>query len=127
MVRIFRGERSTRDGQPIPWCTYSLLPFHLGKLKPDFRVFEYGCGNSTLWYAQRVRNIIAVEHDRAWINKVSQRLPSNGQVAWKELGRRYAEEIFEHRLFDVVVIDGGDRAKCATPALNSLKPDGVIV
>ena len=78
-------------------------------------------------YAQRVRKIIAVEHDRVWINKVSQRLPSNGQIVWKELRRRYAEEIVEHGLFDVVVIDGRDRAECATPALNTLKPVGVIV
>jgi hypothetical protein len=31
-----------RRGNPIPWCTYPFIHFIESRLRPDFRVFEYG-------------------------------------------------------------------------------------
>jgi predicted O-methyltransferase YrrM len=42
------------------------------------RVFEYGAGGSTLFFARRVQAIFAVEHDRKWAEKVSTALHARG-------------------------------------------------
>ena len=65
----FNTKRSIdKEGNPIPWCTYPFIKFIEPKLNKDFSVFEYGSGNSTIWYAQRVKEIISVENDEDWFN-----------------------------------------------------------
>ena len=73
------GKNSSVDANnsPIPWMTYSILPFLDQRLKKSFSVFEYGSGNSTLWLAERVGSVVSIEHDRDWFHKVSRDLPDN--------------------------------------------------
>ncbi|QNH55640.1 MAG: hypothetical protein H2674_14390, partial [Limnospira indica BM01] len=52
------------DSQPIPWYTYPAIEFIENKISSDFKVFEYGSGQSTLWWAERVLKVISVESDR---------------------------------------------------------------
>lgn len=119
-------EAIDKDGNAIPWCTYPFLHFIEPRLKPTFRVFEYGCGNSTIWYAKKVLEIIAVEHDSAWAEKIAANLPANAKLVFKALDDGYAQEIRQHGLFDIIVIDGRNRIQCVQGALQTLKPDGVI-
>src|SRR5690348_4410793 len=65
------------DGAPIPWITYPAIRFLAGRVEPHFRVFEFGSGLSTLWWAQRVAHVVSVEHDPAWHRSVSKRAPAN--------------------------------------------------
>jgi hypothetical protein len=55
---------------PVPWFTYPAIRFLQGIVRPDLRVLEYGTGNSTLWWAQRVQQVVSVEHDPAWAARV---------------------------------------------------------
>lgn len=116
-----------QEGKPIPWCAYSFIYFIDARLKRDFRVFEYGSGHSTLWYAKKVKEIIAVEHDDVWQAKVSSELPTNARVIFRQLENGYTSEISHHGTFDIVIVDGRRRAECAHSILTALKPDGIIV
>src|SRR5262245_66641616 len=64
-------------GRPLPWLAYPAIEFLARRVQPEWRVFEYGCGNSTLWWASRVREVIACEHDRAWAERLRPQLPAN--------------------------------------------------
>ncbi|MFB0534673.1 MAG: FkbM family methyltransferase [Anaerolineae bacterium] len=124
----YRTKQSiNKGGEPIPWYTYSFIHFIEPRLKPEFRVFEYGCGNSTIWYARRVKGIVAVEHDIQWAAKVTAILPANARAILKDPNEGYVQEIDQHGLFDIVVIDGVKRVECAPAALGHLKVDGVVV
>jgi hypothetical protein len=116
------------DGNPIPWYTYAFKNFLEQRLRADFEVFEYGSGNSTRWFAQRVSRITAVEHDKAWIAEISAKLPDNASIISRSLGSSYIEAILqENKKFDIIVVDGRDRVKCALYAAGFLKPDGVLI
>ncbi|HTF29276.1 MAG TPA: hypothetical protein VK625_10550 [Flavitalea sp.] len=54
----------------IPWLTFGAIHAIKKKLKPDMKVFEYGSGGSTLFWASRVKSVISVEHDKAWFLKI---------------------------------------------------------
>lgn len=43
-------------------------------IKKDMRVFEWGSGVSTLWFAARASAVVAVEHNPEWESWVRQRL-----------------------------------------------------
>ena len=118
------------NGDPIPWNTYSFIRFIEPRLKKHFNIFEYGCGNSTLWYAKRVKSIQSVEHDRNWFDSVTGKLPSNAKIIFRELSKdgAYAKEILEsNNLYHIAVIDGRDRNNCAKYAVTKLTDDGIII
>jgi hypothetical protein len=48
------------------------------RLPPDPRVFEYGSGGSTLWFAGFARMLVSVEHDAGWHARVTEELHKLG-------------------------------------------------
>ena len=118
------------SGEPIPWYTYGAIDFLTGRVNAGMRVFEYGSGNSTLWWGRRTQQVVSCEHDRTWYDVMKGKVPPNVEYTLIELDRdgRYATAVAgQTDPFDVVVIDGRDRVNCAKASLPALKPDGVII
>lgn len=116
-------------GAPIPWLTYPCIDLIRDRVGPCFRVFEYGSGSSTLWWAARVESLVSCEHDPDWYASTKALVPDNVDLVFRELADgQYCEEIsnYEDR-FDVVVIDGRDRVNCAKHCLPALKRNGVVI
>lgn len=115
-------------GAPIPWYTYPAIEFLEPRLPPGMRVFEYGSGWSTLWWAQRAAEVFAVEHDAQWAAMVQPGLSANGHVALRTDPGQYVREIDAcGGEFDIVVVDGEHRNECARAAAARVKPAGAIV
>ena len=53
----------------------------------NWNVFEYGCGNSTLWWAKNVKFIKSVEHNKDYYKHVVNRLPDNASLSFRPLGK----------------------------------------
>ena len=118
------------DGKPIPWMTYSAMGFLEKRINGNMSVFEYGCGNSTLWWARRVKNVVSCEHDRAWYEKIKKLIPANVELHHIDLeyGGAYSKKVSEYKeTFDIIVIDGRDRLNCGENSLTAIKPNGVII
>ena len=118
------------QGNPIPWYTYSAIHFLSERVTPRMTVFEYGSGNSTLWWCGRAGRVAACEHDRAWFELMRARLPSS--VDYHHLdatqGDAYPTCALSARSrSDIIVIDGRERVRCAKHSLEALTPNGVIV
>ncbi len=121
-----------KQGRPIPWCTYSFIYFIENRLQSNFTVFEYGSGNSSLWYASRVQKVVAVEHDQFWYQHIKNNMPANVALNHVEYikGGDYGRFILTLKeQFDIVVIDGRDRCNAlrSTISGDNLKKDGIIV
>jgi len=127
--RSFRANQSIdRYGNPIPWYTYSSIHFIESRLNNTLRIFEYGCGNSTLYYAKRVSEIISVENDREWAKKIVAQLPANAKVVFRDQEHQYVCEVGNHGQFDVIIIDGLlNRLACTQAAVNALTDQGIII
>jgi len=108
-----KGWRSVDEqGGPIPWYTYPATEY-LSHLKmEDFTVFEYGSGNSTLWWARNARSVVSVEDDEVWYRRVSAGFSGGGV---KFLLRVDKESYVSSADFsaDIFVIDGKYRRECA--------------
>lgn len=118
------------DGKALPWYTYSFINFIIGRIHPSMRIFEYGSGNSTLWWSERVASVVACEHDEPWFSVISQKVPDTVDYRHCELeyGGGYCRLISSFSSeFDCIVIDGRDRVNCVKNALAALKEDGVII
>lgn len=119
-----------KNGEAIPWYTYSSISFLEGRIEKNMSVFEYGSGNSTIWWAKRVENIISCENDAQWFAKMNPLIQENVEYIHVDslATDNYEKEIQKHdKKFDVVIIDGRNRVNCAKNSLDSLKNDGVII
>lgn len=115
---------------PLPWVTYPFIDFIEERLTNNLEVFEFGSGNSTLWYAGKVRFVTSVEHDDSWYKKIKSTMPNNVALHYQKL--EYAKEYAafaasQHKHFHIIIVDGRDRVNCIMNAVNSLTEDGVIV
>lgn len=50
------------ENQAIPWMNYAFVTFITSRLSKDLKVFEYGSGYSTMYWAKFVKSITAVEY-----------------------------------------------------------------
>jgi hypothetical protein len=112
---------------PVPWYSYSAMSFIDQRLKSNFRIFEYGTGYSTLYFAKRVSSVVSVEHDQLWASKIRKQLPINVTLIHRDLSDGYVDESLSHGLFDIIAIDGRDRVKCSQIAEKSLNETGIII
>ena len=55
----------------IPWVVFDAKDWLETYLKGNMKVFEWGSGGSTLYFAKKVAKIISVEHDEAFYKEVS--------------------------------------------------------
>jgi len=81
---LLTGESVDNTG-PVPWITYPAMAFLKGIITSDLKVFEYGCGNSSLWWSNRVSSVISVEHSVAWAEVVSKRAPPQLRIVLKQM------------------------------------------
>lgn len=58
----------------LPWFSYSSIDFLDSWLEPHMTVFEWGSGGSTLFFARRVKQVVSVEHDPVWHERLGDRL-----------------------------------------------------
>lgn len=139
-----RQSRFEQENPGLPWFVPAAIPYIEGELRPDYEGFEWGCGRSTLWFADRVAHITSVEGRRTWFEHVSR------QLAEDKLGERVtlrlAEVTTEHDFIrseieryagvidecadgslDFIVVDGHFREACIRRIGNKLRAGGLLI
>jgi predicted O-methyltransferase YrrM len=119
-----------KNGDYLPWFTYSMISFLKTRVKPEMTVFEFGSGNSTLWWARETAFVTSVEHSFEWYSSLQPKIPSNVNYIYYEsaAGGDYCQmALKQDDKFDIIVIDGEDRINCAMNSIQALKNDGVII
>lgn len=114
-------------GDPIPWYTYPAIEYIKQLDFSEKEVFEYGSGNSSLFWAKRARHITSIEHDSKWFEQISKSNLRNLDVKLLEDKDDYINSIDVHDNLDVIIIDGIYRKECAEKALTKLGKGGMII
>jgi len=118
-----------QSGDPVPWVTYPFIEFLEPRLARAWRVFEFGAGASTRFFATRVAQVTAVEHDEVFASRLRTQLPGNVTLLVKPEGSLdYAEALSAcpHQP-ELVIVDGVDRVECVQACLPLLSPTAVLV
>ena len=111
----------------MPWFTYPAIEALKTWNLSQKTVLEYGSGYSTLFWANRVKSVVSIEHNPDWYHKVSNMIPENVDIRLRAL-ETYPEIDGQ---FDIIVIDGYAQARmryrCANASLQYLKPNGMVI
>lgn len=130
----------------LPWLPFAVIDRLAAYLKPEMRVFEFGCGGSTVFFARRVAEVNAVEENAAWRQAVRQRADeehlTNVEIKHRPFdfvaGRHfeqsdYLSAISGSGLYDLILVDGTDlyshtcRPHCFRRAETHVRPSGLIL
>lgn len=115
-------------GTAIPWYTYPAIEYLKSFDFKECDVFEFGSGNSSLYWSSRARSVISVEDNQGWFEVMNQRKRQNQTIIHRADGAGYVSALTEqNKLFEIIVIDGNWRAECTIAAIKCLKEEGMIV
>lgn len=122
----------------LPWLPFRLVD-ELGEiLGPGSRVLEYGGGGSTLWFLDRGADVVTVEHHAGWaadLRKCVGSEPGAGE-RWALLERGNGDDWgayvgaateYPRDHFDLVLVDGRHRVRCAVAAAPHVRPGGLLL
>jgi len=107
--------------EPEPWFEFGAVDFLAESISPGMHIFEWGAGASTLWFQNQGMNVVAVEHDQQWIEKLSPRCNSTTRLIHSPLDNSYAMPDHDFSHIDLVVIDGRKRNECASTIANNIR------
>lgn len=119
-----------KDGSPLPWVTIPFIDFIVNRLTSEMTVFEFGSGNSTLFYSKKVKEVYSLEHDKDWADRIKKNIPSNVTLIFCKLiydGEYCRSANHLDKKFDLIVVDGRDRVNCIKNSIGSLTQAGIIV
>lgn len=122
----------------LPWITDGATDFLDGFIfnikqnhKRNPRIFEFGAGNSTLYFLSRGCLVTSIEHDNLWADQVKGAANLFGystQLKLHRLDRPYHEAFkSDSEQVDLVFIDGRDRVRCLEQVIRECGEHTVLV
>ena len=132
MKSILAKKPIDANGNPLPWYTYCFIHFLETRLLKEQekvgRLFEFGSGNSTLWWAQRASQVVSVEDNEDWYSYVTKSKPDHVSYKFAADQQSYLDALLlEEGLFDVIVVDGSFRDICIERCSVKLSAKGVVI
>lgn len=120
-------ESIDNQGNPLPWFTYPAIEYLKQLDLKNKTVFEWGSGNSSLFFSALAEKVYSIEHNKEWYIKVKN-LSIQNQTIIHAIDDRYINLIEQFdRKFDVIVIDGILRDNCARIAPSYINETGMII
>jgi hypothetical protein len=115
-------------GNPLPWYTYPALEYLDSLDFSEFVAFEYGSGNSTLWWASRVKSLGSVESDLTWYQRINFQIRTKQNVDYTLNSnlQTYSSDLRALKS-DIVIIDGDRRAECARFLVENKNLNSILI
>ena len=130
----WRGRAINKNGESLPWYTYSAIGFLSTRDFDGRRVLEFGAGQSTIWWSKRAKSVLSIEGDKEWFDYLKNNMSKNVSIYHVDVKRnifiKKITEIInseEFNKYDVIVIDGLYREELVDWAQNYLTNSGLII
>jgi hypothetical protein len=121
-------KESIINKEPVPWFTYPAIEYIFQLDFREKRIFEFGSGNSTIFWSNRCKFLASVEDDKEWYEKILDKVPTDVDYIFAESKKEYIESVLKYsEKFDVIIIDGKFRWDCALNAIQMLDDEGFII
>jgi len=112
--------------KPISLIDLFFSDFIKDRLSNGLVVFEFGTGNSTLFFAERVTRVVAVEHNKEWYEKIKKQIPNNVILSHISL-KEYPNSVRHFKNLDIIIVDGEKRIDCIYNSVDALSSSGVLI
>jgi len=123
---IMLGKCVNEKGNEIPWYTYPAIEYLNGLDFSDMTVLKFGSGASSVWWAGKAGFVLAVENNKEWFEISREKSSDRLNVVFADTESDYLAA-GAGRKFNVIVIDGVYRHRCADMIPNALDKNGLVI
>ena len=141
--------------RPLPWMNYEVIDCIRKLIKENSRVFEYGSGQSTLFWLSEGAEVVSVEHDEDFYKQLFPKLkglikyllikpelssevdiynPASSTLFQSSSFEGYSFEkyvksidAYDDEFFDFVIVDGRARPSCIKNSISKVKSGGKLI
>lgn len=116
-----------------PYYTPGAIKFLRKNIHKNVKVFEYGSGQSTIWWSKMCVEVHAIENNENWYQRISAKADKNiAKIHFYNTQNTYDKYIdsvneFPDKYFDIIIIDGRERVECIKKAVKHVKDGGFLV
>jgi hypothetical protein len=121
-------------GNALPWYTYPAVDFLSVLDLKQARVAEFGSGQSTVWWAGRAKEVLAIESNPDWFHEVGDKTSRLPNVDLKLVSSPAdAQQHLRPGYYDIVIVDDSSgmypvgRQLNAQAAFQAVKPTGLVI
>lgn len=115
-----------KNGDKIAWYTYPAIEYINNFDFSKKSIFEYGSGNSSVYCANKAKDVTSIEHDKLWYEKVKSSFSINQTLLYKENNNEYENSILAtNKKYDVIIIDGIRRPECSKMIESCLNKESI--
>ncbi len=127
----------------LPWISWSCIDWLSRHLRPGMRIFEFGGGGSTIFFAAHGCFVVTAENYPEWQEKIRERLAElslshSSKIHFidcsgdrRNAAREYLLSVREDGPYDLVSVDGDEsligRMSCIEEARTHVKPGGWLI
>lgn len=113
----------------LPWLNYATISFLESCKLSKKKVFEYGSGRSTIWFANQGAQVTSVESRKEWYDSVVVATANfSCRVIYCDKPHTFADTILGYDAkYDIILIDSLQRAKCLSYAVDKIAHNGIII
>lgn len=137
-----RINRESAISRGLPWISYPALRLLEDVVKPGMRVFEWGSGGSTVFFARKGCRVTSIESSEVWHGRLESGLSvltpeqrSNVDLRFIKAHAQeypqgldaYVSSVLDGGPWDLILVDGWERVRCAETAQVTLAPDGILI
>ncbi|MFN7020542.1 MAG: hypothetical protein ACK4WH_04335 [Phycisphaerales bacterium] len=141
-----RLSRQSPIEQGMPWTSWTSIDFLRTHVKPGMRVFEWGGGGSTLFWAKLGCRVTCCESNEYWKDQIGERLRRShpelagsielrfvpAETGTPEAVQAYIDSARAGAPWDVILVDGLEetyisRMDCLKITPEVVAPDGVVL
>jgi hypothetical protein len=127
-LSITKRSAISDEKDSLPWYTYPAIEYLDQFDYSEKMIFEWGCGSSSLFWGKRAKEVISIEDDSEWFEKMLQKRLPNNKIFFLQTKEEYINALGKQKkLFDIIVIDGKYRKECAKLSPRFLCNGGLII
>lgn len=115
----------------VPWLTPEAIAYLEGFTKKHHTVLEFGCGGSTIYFAQKCTSILTFDNNPDWIELTKKTVLQNKLTNVTFGGGLCNAEWFKEipdKKYDIVVVDSNTpRDELCKHVVNFVQTSGILV
>lgn len=119
-----------KNGNPLPLYTYPAIEYLNSLDFKNKKIFEFGSGNSTLFWIEKGAIVTCVENSKNWFESLKTSIPDPQKHQFIFANKEdYFNAITQNNeQYDVIIIDGSqNRLECSKKAVKQVTENGLII
>jgi len=125
MESVYDHLLTDEDSNHLPWFTYPAIQYLKQLDLSNSTIFEWGSGNSSIFFSRRCKQITSIENDHEWFLFATENKNENQEILYLTDENAYTTSMDKN--YDIAIVDGSHRNQCVEKSIEFLSQCKLII